>query len=97
MKVNRKTHTLTLSWGGRIPFKEMDSWFYLNLDKTHTLNHPVEGHPVSGPNTALGNDAPPITCLTCHDAHHSTLANLIPQKYKSTTGLCLHCHSRHSS
>jgi len=40
MKVNRKAHTLTLPWGTTIPFKEMDSWFYLNLDKTHKVNHP---------------------------------------------------------
>ena len=85
MKVNRKAHTLTLSWGATIPFKEMDSWFYLNLDKTHKLNHPVEGHPVSGPNVALGKDAPPITCLTCHEPHHSTVSNLILPKYKTTT------------
>jgi len=93
MKVNRKAHTLTLSWGATIPFKEMDSWVYLDLDKTHTLNHPVEGHPVSGPNVALGKNAPPITCLTCHDPHHSTVASLIPPKYKNSTILCLSCHS----
>lgn len=93
LKVNRKTHTLKLPWGATIPFKEMDSWFYLNLDKTHQFNHPVEGHPVSGPNVALGKGAP-ITCLTCHDAHHSTIANLIPPKFQSTTGLCLYCHGK---
>jgi predicted CXXCH cytochrome family protein len=93
MKVNRKTHTLTLSWGATIPFKEMDSWVYLDLDKTHKLNHPVEGHPVSGPNVALGKNAPSITCLTCHDPHHSTVASLIPPKYKNSTNLCLSCHS----
>ena len=92
MKVNRKARTLNLSWGTTIPFKEMDSWFYLNLDKTHKLNHPVEGHPVSGPNVALGKDAPPITCLSCHEPHHSTVSNLLPSKYKDTTSLCMSCH-----
>ncbi len=92
MKVNRKANTLILPWGTIIPFKEMDSWFYLGLDKTYRLNHPVEGHPVSGPNLALGNDAPVITCLTCHEPHHSTVANLILPKYKNTTSLCLSCH-----
>lgn len=92
MKVNRKTHTLTLPWGTVIPFKEMDSWFYLNLDKTHKLNHPVEGHPVAGPNTALDKNAPPITCLSCHEPHHSTVSNLVLPKYQSTTSLCLSCH-----
>ncbi|MGB9514672.1 MAG: cytochrome c3 family protein [Candidatus Acidiferrum sp.] len=92
MKVDHKAHTLTLPWGATIPFKEMDSWFYLNLDKTHKLNHPVEGHPVSGPNGALGKDAPPITCLSCHEPHHSTVANLILPKYKNPTSLCLSCH-----
>jgi predicted CXXCH cytochrome family protein len=93
MKVNRKAHTLTLSWGTTIPFKEMDSWLYLGLDKTHKLNHPVEGHPVSGPNVALGKDAPPITCLSCHEPHHSTGSNLILPKYKNTTSLCMSCHN----
>jgi hypothetical protein len=87
MKVDRKAHTLTLPWGTTVPFKEMDSWFYLNLDKTHKFNHPVEGHPVSGPNDALGKDAPPITCLSCHEPHHSTVANLILPKYKNPTSL----------
>jgi hypothetical protein len=88
MKVNRKANTLTLSWSTAIPFKEMDSWSCLNLDKAHNLNHHVGGHPVSGPNVALGKDAPPITCLTCHEPHHATVFNLILAKYKS-----LSCHS----
>ena len=92
MKVNRKARTLTLTWGTTIPFKEMDSWSYLGLDKDHKLNHPVEGHPVSGPNIALGKGAPPITCLSCHESHHSTVSNLILPKYKSTTSLCMSCH-----
>lgn len=93
MKVDHKAHTVTLPWGTTIPFKEMNSWYYLNLDKTHKFNHPVEGHPVSGPNSALGKDAPPITCLSCHEPHHSMLANLIPAKYKDPTTLCLSCHA----
>lgn len=92
MKVNRKTHMVTLPWGTKIPIKDMDSWYYLNLDRTHNFNHPVEGHPVSGPDTALGNGAPPVSCLSYHDAHHSTVANLIPSKFKNTTALCWNCH-----
>ena len=92
MKIDRNAHTLTLAWGTIIPFKEMNSWFYLNLDKTHRFNHPVEGHPVSGPNVALGKDLPPITCLSCHEPHHSTASNLILPKYTNTTSLCLSCH-----
>jgi len=92
MKVDRKANTLALPWGTTIPFKEMDSWFYLNLDKTHKLNHPVEGHPVSGPNVALGKAAPPISCLSCHEPHHSTISNLILPKFKNTMSLCMSCH-----
>jgi predicted CXXCH cytochrome family protein len=77
LKVHRKAHTLTLSWGTTIPFKEMDSWSYLNLDKTHKLNHPVEGHPVSGPNVALGKDAPPITCLIPSKRFTPTLVHFL--------------------
>ena len=92
MRVNRKSRTLTLPWGTTIPFKEMGTWLYLNLDRTHKLNHPVEGHPVSGSNLALGKDAPAITCLSCHEPHHSTVSNLISPKFKNTTALCESCH-----
>jgi predicted CXXCH cytochrome family protein len=47
---------------------------------------------VSGPNVALGKDAPSVTCLSCHEPHHSTASNLILPKYKNTTTLCLSCH-----
>jgi predicted CXXCH cytochrome family protein len=80
MKVNRKAHTVTLSWGTTIPFKEMDSWFYLDLDKTHKLNHPVEGHPISAPmlplartplpslvSLATSPTTPPIPTLSCQN------------------------------
>ena len=98
MKVNRKAHTLTLSWGTTIPFKEMDSWSYLNLDKTHKLNHPVEGHPVSGPNVALGKDRPlpslasPATSLTTPPSPTSSCRNtktLRPYACPATADLCL--------
>jgi hypothetical protein len=91
MKVNRKAHTLTLSWGTTIPFKEMDSWFYLNLDKTHKLNHPVEGHPFLAPTSPLARTplpslaspatsptTPPFPTSSCQNTKHYVSLLVLP-------------------
>jgi len=60
MKVNRTAKTLTLSWGTIIPFKEMNDWSYLNLDKTHKLNHPVEDIPSPAPTSPSARTPRPL-------------------------------------
>jgi predicted CXXCH cytochrome family protein len=100
LKVNNKKKTVTTPWGVTLTFAQMKGWMFLNLDKTLTKNHPVQGHPVSGPNTALGPKSPPITCMTCHNAHGSNYPDMLiktpPDPGQSlcvTCGLCLDCHS----
>jgi len=92
LKVNRAKKTVTVPWGRSLAFKQMDRWYYLGLDATHTKNHPVEGHPVSGPNPLVPG-SPDITCLTCHTAHTSTVPNLVPPKYPQQEMLCVSCHN----
>jgi len=99
LKVNARKKTVSVPWGVTLTFNQMQGWMYLNLNATLTANHPVEGHPVSGPNTALGPKAPPITCLSCHRPHGANHANLLPKtppdpgmSLCKTCGLCLDCH-----
>ena len=99
LKVNARKKTVRVPWGITLTFNQMQGWMYLNLNATLTANHPVEGHPVSGPNTALGPKAPPITCLSCHRPHGANHANLLPKmppdpgmSLCKTCGLCLDCH-----
>jgi predicted CXXCH cytochrome family protein len=99
LKVNRLKRTATVPWGVKMKLNQLRGWQYINLNKTLTANHPVEGHPVSGPNAALGKDAPPITCLSCHQPHHSKWRNLLPSTLPNRPGvetdqtaLCVTCH-----
>jgi predicted CXXCH cytochrome family protein len=100
LKVNNKKKIVTTPWGVTLTFAQMTGWMFLNLDKTLTKNHPVEGHPISGPNTALGPKSPSITCMTCHNAHASNYTDMLiktppdPSQFLCMTcGLCLDCHS----
>lgn len=93
LKVNRRKQQVTTPWGVTLTFTQMQGWQYLNLNKTLTANHPVEGHPVTGPNTALGKGSPEINCLSCHEPHHSKNPNLMPPNVKNQTALCETCHT----
>lgn len=99
LKVNAKNKTVIVPWGATLTFDQMQGWMYLNLDKTLTKNHPLKHHPVSGPNTAVGGDAPPISCLTCHHPHVSTFTNLMTKTPPDpgmflcqSCALCMDCH-----
>ncbi len=101
LKVDEASKTVTVPWGVTLTFDQMKGWQYLNLNATLTANHPSEGHPVSGPNTALGPKAPPMTCLSCHSPHASNYANLLPKTPPDpsmplckTCGLCSDCHKQ---
>ena len=93
LKENARKKQVTTPWGVTLTFAQMQGWQYLNLNKTLTANHPVEGHPVTGPNTALGKDAPDITCLSCHQPHHSKSKYLMPPNVANQTALCETCHN----
>ena len=99
LKVDAKQNTSTVPWGITLTFAQIQGLQYLGLNPALTANHPVEGHPVSGPNTALGPNAPPITCLSCHRAHGSNFAHLLPKTPPDPTmplckscSLCVDCH-----
>lgn len=91
-KVNFKKKTVTVPWGVTLTFHQMKGWYYIGLNAAHTANHPVKGHPVSGPNTAKGKSAGDISCLSCHKAHTSTQAHLRPPQFPNQSDLCLSCH-----
>ncbi len=92
-KVNRKKKTVTVPWGATLTFQQLKGWYYVGLNKAHTANHPVYGHPVTGPNTLLGKSAPDITCLSCHQTHASTQSSLRPPQFPNQTALCVSCHT----
>ncbi len=96
LKVDQKTKTVTTPWGKTLTLEEMKGWQYLNLNRTLTANHPVEGHPVTGPNR--NSNLPPVSCLSCHKAHASPYKNLLtagaPKDMRlcATCGVCEQCH-----
>ncbi len=92
LKINAQKRIATLPWGAKVTFDQLQGAQSLGLNKALTANHPVEGHPVTGPNTELGKGAAAITCLSCHQAHHSKQANLLPANLSSATALCESCH-----
>jgi predicted CXXCH cytochrome family protein len=92
LKVDAKHRTAKVPWGVNLSLDQLKGLQSLGLNKTLDANHPVEGHPVRGPNTALGNGAPEINCLSCHQPHHSANINLLPAKFVNETALCESCH-----
>jgi predicted CXXCH cytochrome family protein len=92
LKVNAKQQTAKVPWGVTLSLNQLKGWQYIGLNKALNADHPVKGHPVSGPNTALGKGAPEINCLSCHQPHHSQSVNLLPANFASQTALCETCH-----
>ncbi len=90
-KVDDAKKTVTVPWGRSLTFQQMNGWRYIDLNQSHTANHPIAGHPVSGDNRALGKGE--VTCLSCHQPHHSKLPNLLPANVKSQEALCVSCHT----
>jgi predicted CXXCH cytochrome family protein len=92
LKVKVKQQTARVPWGVTLTLSQLKGWQYIGLNKRLNADHPVEGHPVSGPNTALGKGTPEINCLSCHQPHHSENVSLLPAKFASQTALCESCH-----
>jgi predicted CXXCH cytochrome family protein len=99
VKVDAKAKTVTVPWGVTLTFKQVQGCASLPLNAALTAGHPVGGHPVSGPNTALGANAPAITCLSCHKPHASNFAHLLPKTPPDpdmplckSCSLCVDCH-----
>lgn len=92
LKIDPQKRTATVPWGITLPLDQFQGMPSLGLNQALTANHPVEGHPITGPNTDLGKDAPDITCLSCHQPHHSDRLNLLPPGFATATALCESCH-----
>ncbi len=95
LKVDEQKRTATVPWGVTLTFDQLKGLQYLGLSKALT-DHPVVGHPVTGPNTDLGKGAVELTCLSCHQPHHSNHMNLLPPKFSTATELCESCHKLQS-
>jgi hypothetical protein len=52
LKVGDAKQTVTAPWGQTLTIAQMKTSQFLNLNATLTLNHPVDAHPVSGPNSS---------------------------------------------
>jgi predicted CXXCH cytochrome family protein len=98
LKVNQTAKTVTTPWGKTLTLAEMKGWEFINLNSTLAANHPVEGHPVTGPNRKP--NLPAVSCLSCHKAHASPYQNLLtagaPKDMRpcATCGVCEQCHER---
>ena len=99
LKVNDQQKSATVPWGVTLTFAQIQGCEYVSLNPELTAGHPVAGHPVSGPNTVLGANAPAITCLSCHNAHASNFAHLLPKTPPDpdmplckSCSLCVDCH-----
>ena len=56
------------------------------------LGHPTDQHPVSGPSEPGTPSSAPMTCLTCHQPHSSTHANLLVKDEEANMQFCKTCH-----
>ena len=92
LKLDQQAKTATTPWGTVLTFDEMKGAHFVTLDKMEMTGHPMEGHPISGRNSKLGKDGGEITCLTCHQPHHSQVSNLMPSDVSSDIDLCNKCH-----
>jgi predicted CXXCH cytochrome family protein len=98
LKVDRHTHAGLLPWGITVDAELTEQIPALDLTDRLTKNHPIWGHPVSGPNKALGKDAPPVSCLSCHEPHASNFQSLLVIKPNpgnfacNDCLLCMKCH-----
>ena len=92
LKLDQQAKTATTPWGAELTFDEMKGARFVTLDKMEMTGHPMEGHPISGINSKLGKTGGEITCLTCHQPHHSQVSNLMPPDVSSDIDLCNKCH-----
>lgn len=98
----RDDGSLALAGGLTVPAHRSGDLKMIDLDPTGTRNHPVTGHPVSGPvgkpegrteiaDSLIGTQ---MTCVSCHDPHKGASADLFAYGAASGFELCLACHPR---
>ena len=90
VKINKDAQKVSMLGGQTLSFTDYRQSPKIGLDRSGTRGHPILGHPVAGKDPRQ-KDAP-LSCLSCHTPHSSTVANLLPPDIKSSTGLCGECH-----
>jgi predicted CXXCH cytochrome family protein len=84
--------TVVLPWKETISAADYEAAPKLELDSSGETGHPIVGHPLSGVNNLASENAKFITCSTCHSAHSSKSAGLLPAKVNDSIQLCEECH-----
>jgi predicted CXXCH cytochrome family protein len=90
VKIDKEVQKVSMLGNQTLRLAEYRQAPKLGLDSTGTRNHPVMGHPIVGEDPRHKDT--PLTCLSCHAPHSSTLANLLPPNVKNSTELCEECH-----
>lgn len=84
------SNTVTLFATRNISETDFEAIPKIELDPTQRFGHPWMGHPVAERPDAL-RPGEKMSCLSCHQPHTSTLANLILAA-KPGTDICETCH-----
>jgi predicted CXXCH cytochrome family protein len=90
VKVNQEIKTVSLLGSRTLTLDDYRQAVKIGLDRSGTKGHPIVSHPISGPDPRNKDAA--LNCLSCHAAHSSALANLMPAKVKNDFELCTQCH-----
>jgi len=63
------------------------------------LGHPVEGHPVSDvmDPTNMTKVKVPLSCLSCHQPHASSAADLLVKDQSNNMQFCDNCHQNRTN
>jgi predicted CXXCH cytochrome family protein len=90
---------LELPGGLVVPPSKVKQLRLVNLDSTHSRNHPIPNHPVAGFATGEGRSKVPISfgeisCLSCHVPHTAGSKALLAFGAKSSFELCMDCHPK---
>jgi len=90
VKVNQEIKMVSLLGGRTLTLDDYRQAVKIGLDRSGTKGHPIVGHPISGRDPRNKDAA--LNCLSCHAAHSSALANLMPANVKNRFELCTLCH-----
>ncbi len=91
-KVDKEARTITFPFGRTVSFDQVRATPQVGLDENGTTGHPMLSHPFSGPNKYGKAGDNQLTCLSCHQAHSSETANLMPPDVKRDIDVCAKCH-----
>ncbi|MBZ5514103.1 MAG: hypothetical protein LAN62_04520 [Acidobacteriia bacterium] len=90
VKIDTEVQQVSLPGGQTVSLADYRQAAKIGLDRSGTRGHPIMGHPVSGPDPRHRNA--PLSCLSCHTPHSSSVAKLLLADAKSNAGFCGKCH-----